>query len=70
MFPPLLWPSSGTCITKEILQFLKQLPNIRYCQKQTTKAQRGSRCIALHFLQPLRYMGWVVNAKARPLYPR
>ena len=34
------------------------------------KAQRESRGIALLFLQPRRYMGWVANATPRPLYPR
>jgi hypothetical protein len=46
--------------------------------QQAMKAQRGSRGTALHFLQPQRYMGWVVKAtaallpgKARyPLYRR
>ena len=38
--------------------------------EQVMKAQRGSRGIALLFLQPRRWMGWVVIATPRPLYPR
>jgi hypothetical protein len=38
--------------------------------KQATKGQRGNRGIALLFLLPRRYIGWVVNATPRPLYPR
>jgi hypothetical protein len=30
----------------------------------------GSRSIALTFSQPRRWMGWMVNATPRPLYPR
>ena len=30
---------------------------VKFSLKQATKAQRGSRCIALLFLQPRRYMG-------------
>jgi hypothetical protein len=36
--------------------------------QQATKAQRRSKGIALLFLQPWRYMWWVVNATPRPLY--
>ena len=43
---------------------------VKFSLEQATKAQRGSSCIALLFLQPRRYMGMVVNATPRPLYPR
>jgi hypothetical protein len=43
---------------------------IKFVLEQYTKAQRGSRGIALLFLQPRRLMWWVVNATPRPLYPR
>jgi hypothetical protein len=33
------------------------------------EGQRGSRGIALFFLQPLCQMEWMVNATPRPLYP-
>jgi len=41
-----------------------------FTPEQAEKAQRGSRGIVLHFLEPERYMGWVVKARPRPLYPR
>jgi hypothetical protein len=34
------------------------------------KAEGGRRGIALLFLWPRRWMGWVVNPTPRPLYPR
>jgi len=37
--------------------------------EQATKAQRGTRGIALLFNLGARW-GWVVNATPRPLYPR
>jgi hypothetical protein len=37
--------------------------------EQVTKAQRGSRGIALLFLDLGARWGWVVNAKPRPIYP-
>jgi hypothetical protein len=36
--------------------------------EQATSARMGSRDIALLFLKPRDLMGWVVNAKVRPLY--
>jgi hypothetical protein len=42
---------------------------VNFALEEVTKAQRGSRRIALLFLKPRRYMGWVVNATSRPLYP-
>ena len=42
---------------------------IKFSLEQATKAQSGSRCIALPLLQHQRYRwGWVVNATPRPLY--
>jgi len=43
---------------------------VKFTLQQATKAQRGSKCVALLFLQSQRWMGWVVNATPRPLYPR
>jgi len=43
---------------------------VKITLQQATKAQWGSRCIALLFLQPRRQMGWVIRATLRPLYPR
>jgi hypothetical protein len=43
---------------------------VKFTPGQATKAQRGSRFIALLFLQPRHSMEWVFNATARPLYPR
>ena len=40
----------------------------KYTLEQASKAQRGSRGIALLFLEPRHYMGLVVNASA-PLPP-
>jgi hypothetical protein len=42
---------------------------LEFTLEQTTKAQRGSRCIALLFNLGAK-CGWVVNATPRPLYPR
>ena len=43
---------------------------VKFTLENTTKAQRGSRCIALLFLKPRSKMGWVVIAPPGPLYPR
>ena len=43
---------------------------VKFTLEQAMKAQRGSRGIAILFLLPRRWMGWVVNATSRPLYPR
>jgi hypothetical protein len=43
---------------------------VKITLEQATKAQRGSRGIALLFHLPRRQMGWVVNATPRPLYPQ
>jgi hypothetical protein len=40
---------------------------VKFSLEQATKAQRGSRFIALFFLQLRR---WVINATPWPLYPR
>ena len=42
---------------------------VKITPEQTTKAQRGNRCIALLFFKPQRWMGWVVKANPWPLYP-
>ena len=34
------------------------------------KAQKGSRGIALLFLCPRRWVGWVVNATLQAFYPQ
>jgi hypothetical protein len=41
---------------------------VKVTLERVTKAQRGSRGIALLFLYPQRKIGWVVNATSRPLY--
>jgi preprotein translocase subunit SecG len=46
------------------------IPRLKFTLEQATKAQRGSRGLALLFLQPRRYMGWVVSTTPRSLYPR
>jgi len=43
---------------------------VKFTLEQATKAHTGSRGRALLFLQPWRYMGWVINATLWPLYPR
>jgi hypothetical protein len=43
---------------------------IKFTLEQSTKAQRGSRGIAVLFPWPRRLEGWVVNATPRPLYLR
>ena len=43
---------------------------IKFTLEQATKAQRGSRSIALVFLQPRSYFEMVANAAPRPLYLR
>ena len=42
---------------------------VKFTLEQATKAQRGSRSIAVLLLQSRRYMGCVINATPRPLYP-
>ena len=60
---------------KEVLKInlktfmLKLKVEVKFSLQQATKTQRGSRCIPLLFLQPRRYIGWVVNVTPRPLYP-
>ena len=44
--------------------------NVKFALEQTTKAQRGSRGIALLFLDLCAIWGWVVSATPRPLYSR
>jgi len=41
---------------------------VKFTPEQVTKAQRGSKCIVLLFLEPRRCMGWVVNATPPPNY--
>jgi len=44
---------------------------VKFTLEEATKAQRGSRCIALYsFINLGAGWGWVVNAMPRPLYPR
>jgi len=43
---------------------------VKFTLEQAPKAHKGSRVKAILFLQPWRYMGWVINATLRPLYPR
>jgi hypothetical protein len=43
---------------------------VMFTLEQATKAQMWSRGMALLFLEPQRYMRWMVNASPRPLYPR
>ena len=43
---------------------------VKFTPEHVTKTQRGSKCMVLLFLGPRRYMGWMVNATPRPLYPR
>ena len=43
---------------------------VKFALGHATKAQRGSRGIAILFLYyPRRWMWWVVNATPLPLYP-
>jgi hypothetical protein len=42
---------------------------VKVALKQATKAQRGSRGIALLFFNLGSRRGWVVNATPLPLYP-
>jgi hypothetical protein len=42
---------------------------VQFSLEQATKAQRGSICTAVLFLELRHSMGWVVKATARPLYP-
>ena len=46
---------------------IKVKVKVKLTLEQAMKTQRGSRCIALLFLQPRRQMGWVVNATPRSL---
>jgi hypothetical protein len=43
---------------------------VKFTLEQATKVHRGSRGIAILFLQPRRWTGWVVRAKPPPLYPQ
>jgi hypothetical protein len=43
---------------------------VKFSLERAMKAQRGSRGIALLFLNPGTRWGWVVNSNPRPLYPR
>ena len=49
---------------------LKVKVKVQFTLEQTTKTQRGSRGIALHFPYPRYSMAWVVNATPWPLYPK
>jgi hypothetical protein len=42
---------------------------VKYTLEEATKAQSGSRCIALTSNLSARW-GWVVDATPRPFYPR
>jgi hypothetical protein len=42
---------------------------VQFFLEQVTKAQRGSTCTAVLFLELRHSMGWVVKATPRPLYP-
>ena len=43
---------------------------VKIALEQSMRVHRGSRGVAIIlFLQPRRYMWWVVNATVRPLYP-
>ena len=47
------------------------LLEVKFTPEQAMKFQRGSRAIALPFLEPLSQKGsWLVNATPLPLYPR
>ena len=50
--------------------FAKVKVKVNFAVQEATKAQRWSRGIALLFPLVRSYMGWVVNATPRPLYPR
>jgi hypothetical protein len=43
---------------------------IKFNLKQATETQKGSRGIALLFLQTQRYTGWMVNTTTQPFYSR
>jgi hypothetical protein len=43
---------------------------VKFILEQVTKNQRGSRCLALLFLQLGTRRGWVVSVTPRPIYPR
>ena len=55
----LIWPIAVPC---GLLRKVK----VNITLQQATKAQKGSRCMALLLLQPRRYMGGGVNATPRP----
>jgi len=42
---------------------------VQFTLEQGMKAQKGSKGIALLFLQPCYQMEWVVSATPQPLYP-
>ena len=48
---------------------LKVKVKVKFTLEQATKAQSGSRCITVLFLQPRLQMGRVVSATPLPIYP-
>ena len=62
------YPKNQFCV--ELTALVKAKMKVKFTLEEATKAQRGSRCIALYFFINLgARWGWVVNAMARPLYP-
>jgi hypothetical protein len=49
--------------------FLEFHSKVKFTLEQATKAQRGRGGVAVFFLSPWCYLGWVVNTTPRPLYP-
>jgi len=57
------------CMVSEIIIPAKSKVKVKFTLEQATKAQTGSRNIALLFLNLGAGWGWVVNATPWPLYP-
>ena len=58
-------PNLNNCTNFYIPAFYTREVKVKFSLEQATKAQRESRCIALLFLQPRRYM-WVGSQRHAP----
>ena len=66
-----LWNQNNHCCVhrgQSLIRIVKV--KVKFTLEQATKAQRGSRGIALLLLQLRRWMRLVVNATPSPLYPQ
>jgi hypothetical protein len=74
--PTIFWKTKQECHPQKVDPGMQNKSfKILYCKRWTypvtdSKAQRGDRGIALHYLDLGARRGWVVSITPRPLYPR